>query len=399
MTDPKPDNDEIDLASLVQPLWIERRMIILIGVIGALLGLLASQLTTKYVSEDILITSGVQSSVAGGLSKDGKVNKISGSNYKYFEEFLGNGLNLAIFLKADPQANPESAKVLSALSLSNEGLKKAIRPEFSLLDKDKKALGVTGNNEESVSMVGFRLKVETSEPSNGKPLVLLGEYVKDALLRLELENSINAQCIGNRSVVASLRIAQIKDEFQTNLELSRAKTLRGLNGKGEGVRQLLSIDKGGERYLSPQAQLNAVEITLSELRLAQVARQRELQQSALRLAYYCEAANSLLKPMQASALLKAFQQIQEAVFKDQDKLNPIVDQTFTEINLQRDTWSNNYLRSIRFISPPELSESKVRGLPLGAGLALGALLGGLIAVFFVFIRNWWKSHQAEITAA
>jgi len=398
-TDPKPDNDEIDLASLVQPLWIERKMIILIGVIGALLGLLASQQTTKYVSEDVLITSGVQTNVLGGISNDGKVNKISGSNYKYFEEFLGNGLNLATFLDVNSQVDPKSAKVLSALSLSNEGLKKAIRPEFSITDKDKKAFGVTSNNEESGTIIGFRLKVETSESSNGMPLVLLGDYVKDSLLRLELENAINAQCLQNRSVVGSLRIAQIKDEFQTNLELSRAKTLRGLSGRGDEVRQLLSIDKGGERFLSPQAQLNAVEIKLSELKLAQVTRERELQQSALRQAYYCEAVNSLLKPVQASAHLEAFQQIQEAVFKDQDKLNPIVDQTLTEINFQRDMWSNNYLRSIRFISPPELSESKVRGLPLGAGLALGALLGGLIAVFFVLMRNGWKSHQAEITAA
>jgi len=357
-------------------------MIILIGVIGALLGLLASQLTTKYVSEDLLITSGVQT-----------------SNYKYFEEFLGNGLNLATFLEVNSQVDPKSAKVLSALSLSNEGLKKTIRPEFSLTDKDKKAFGFTSNNVESGTIIGLRLKVETSELSNGMPLVLLGNYVKDSLLRLELENAINAQCLQNRSVVGSLRIAQIKDEFQTNLELSRAKTLRGLSGRGDEVRQLLSIDKGGERFLSPQAQLNAVEFKLSELKLAQVTRERELQQSALRQAYYCEAVNSLLKPVQASAHLEAFQQIQEAVFKDQDKLNPIVDQTLTEINFQRDMWSNNYLRSIRFISPPELSESKVRGLPLGAGLALGALLGGLIAVFFVFIRNWWKTYQAEITAA
>ena len=153
MTDPKTDNDEIDLASLVQPLWIERKMIILIGVIGALLGLLASQQTTKYVSEDILITSGVQL-----------------NNYKYFEEFLGNGSNLAKFLKVNPQVTPESAKVLSALSLNNEVLKKAIRPEFSLTDKDKKTFGVTTNNADLASLIGLRLKVETSEPSNGMPL-------------------------------------------------------------------------------------------------------------------------------------------------------------------------------------------------------------------------------------
>jgi uncharacterized protein involved in exopolysaccharide biosynthesis len=59
----------------------------------------------------------------------------------------------------------------------------------------------------------------------------------------------------------------------------------------------------------------------------------------------------------------------------------------------------NLLKDIRFVSPPETSEIKTRKLGRAAGLMPGILLGGFLGVLFVFIRNWWKSHQAEIIAA
>ena len=383
----KLSDDEIDFASLIRTLWLDRKTILVIGIIGCVLGLLGSQFSTKYVSEGILQT--------GSL--------ISASNYKIYEDALSNGTYLSDYLKSIDSQNStikrHAVQLLSDLSLSPIALKKSIQPEFYLNEKDKKTLGVSTKSDESGSMIGLKLKIETNEPTNGLPLALLGDYVKESLLRLELEKTVNTLCLANRSAERSLRIAQIQDEFQTKLELARAKTLRGLSGKGDEVRQLMSIEKGGERYLSPQAQLNAVEITLSELQLAQIRRERELKQSTLRKAYYCEAVNSLLKPLQASAQLEAFQQISDGIFKDQDNSSPAIEQTLAELYMQRISWGNGYLRSIRFVAAPEQSELKVRGLSYGTGGVLGALLGAMLAVLFVFMRNWWKSQQAAITAA
>jgi hypothetical protein len=158
------------------------------------------------------------------------------------------------------------------------------------------------------------------------------------------------------------------------------------------------LDKGGERYLSPQAQLNAVEITISELQLAQINRERELKASALKQAYYCEAVKILQKPENTDGVLAEMKTLQEAVFKDQDKTIPIVDQTANEFELQRETWANNATRGMRFVSSPEGSEVKSRKPGRGTGLLLGALLGGFLGIVFVFIRQWWLANKAEITA-
>ena len=377
-----PEADEIDLLQLIHTLWLQRKVIVQFALACALIGVLIGQLSTKYVSEGVLQTG-----------------QINASNYKRYESVLLTGSNLAKFLERNKQANKDTAELLDGLSLSAARLKDAIKPEFAFTDKDQKSLGVKSSASDGGAMIGLRLSFEHSEPTLGAPVLLLGDYVRDTLLRVDLEGSINSECLSNQTVAQSLRIAQIKDEFSTKQELARAKTLRGLNGKGGEVRQLVSLDKGGERFLSPQAQLNAVEITISELQLAQINRERDLKSSALRQAYYCETVKVLQKPGNTDVVLEEMKAIQDIVFKDQDKTVPIIEQTGSELNLQRLGWENTYLRGMRFVSSPEGSEVKSRKPGRATGLILGALLGSLLGIVFVFGRQCWQANKAEITAA
>jgi LPS O-antigen subunit length determinant protein (WzzB/FepE family) len=376
------EDDEIDLRQLFHTLWLQRKVIGQFVLACALIGILIAQMSTKYVSEGVLQTG-----------------QINASNYKRYESVLLTGANLEKFLALNKQANKETAELVTGLSLSAARLKDAIKPEFAFTDKDQKSLGVKSSASDGGAMIGLRLSFEHSEPSLGAPVLLLGDYVRDTLLRVDLEGAVNSECLSNQTVAQSLRIAQIKDEFSTKQELARAKTLRGLNGKGGEVRQLVSLDKGGERFLSPQAQLNAVEITISELQLAQINRERDLKSSALRQAYFCEAVKVLQKPVNTDVVLEDMKAIQDVVFKDQDKTVPIIEQTGSELNLQRLGWENTYLRGMRFVSSPEGSEVKTRKPGRATGLLLGALLGGLMGIVFVFIRQWWRANKAEITAA
>jgi LPS O-antigen subunit length determinant protein (WzzB/FepE family) len=376
------EDDEIDLRQLFHTLWLQRKVIGQFVLACALIGILIAQMSTKYVSEGVLQTG-----------------QINASNYKRYESVLLTGANLEKFLALNKQANKETAELVTGLSLSAARLKDAIKPEFAFTDKDQKLLGVKSSASDGGAMIGLRLSFEHSEPTLGAPVLLLGDYVRDTLLRVDLEGAVNSECLSNQTVAQSLRIAQIKDEFSTKQELARAKTLRGLNGKGGEVRQLVSLDKGGERFLSPQAQLNAVEITISELQLAQINRERDLKSSALRQAYFCEAVKVLQKPVNTDVVLEDMKAIQDVVFKDQDKTVPIIEQTGSELNLQRLGWENTYLRGMRFVSSPEGSEVKTRKPGRATGLLLGALLGGLMGIVFVFIRQWWRANKAEITAA
>jgi uncharacterized protein involved in exopolysaccharide biosynthesis len=247
-------------------------------------------------------------------------------------------------------------------------------------------------------MIGIRVKFEGNVPSLGAPIVVLGAYIRDTVLRLNVESGITENCLKNQAFAQSMRIEKIKGELAIKQEQARAKTLRSLKGSSAGgVSQLISIEKGGERFLSPQAQLNAVEITISELMLEQVTRDNEVNISEIRKAYYCKAMQTIDKPTNMGAVLAEMKVLQEGIFKDLDSSKPFVVQAANEFELERDGWDFGYLRGMRFISAPENSEIKVRKLGIAMGLLLGAMLGGLLGIIFAFARKWWQSHQSEIT--
>jgi len=399
--------DEIDLRQLLHTLWLQRTILVVLALASAALGLGVSELSTKYVSEAVLQLPQKKELLDPKLDLKKEpvealqVPIISAANYKRYESVLLTGANLAKFLQRNPQTSSASLALLEPLTLNPVGLREAIRPEFSFTDKDQKALGVKSAAIDPGAMVGLRLSIDSANPTQGAPLFLLADYVRDTILRVDMETAIYDGCLQSQTQAQTLRVEQLKDEFKFSQEERRAKTLRGLVSRSPGsqdTRQVVTVDKGSERFLSPAAQLNASEITMSELRLAQVNRERDRIASALKLAYYCDAANTLQKPVGAAALIDALKVQQAAVFKDKTKDGDIIDQTANEFELQRDNWGNNYLRGMRFVSSPEGSEVKTRKPGRALGLVLGALLGCLLGVVFVFGRQWWQTNKAQITA-
>jgi LPS O-antigen subunit length determinant protein (WzzB/FepE family) len=377
---PPPEDEEIDLLQLFHTLWLQRVVIASIATAGALFGGLAGQFSTKYVSEGVVLTGDV----------------INASSYKRYESILRNGSNLEKFLERSPQLNKDAASVILGVSESPSSMQELIKPEFVLTAKDQKLFGINNASENSGNMIGIRVKFEGNVPSLGAPIVVLGDYVRDAVLRLNVESGITENCLKNQAFAQSMRIEKIKGEFAIKQEQARAKTLRSLKSTG-GVSQLISIEKGGERFLSPQAQLNAVEITISELVLEQVTRDNDVNISEIRKAYYCKATQTLEKPINIGAVLAEMKILQGSIFKDLDSSKPFVVQVANEFELERDGWESGYLRGMRFISAPENAEVKVRKLGIAMGLLLGAMLGGLLGIIFAFARKWWQSHQSEIT--
>jgi hypothetical protein len=373
------------------------------ALVSAAVGLGMAQLSTKYVSEAVLqmpqkkeLSDSKKEQVEGM-----QVPIISAANYKRYESVLLTGANLAKFLQRNSQASPDSLTLLEPLTLNAAALREAIRPEFSFTDKDQKALGVKSAALDPGAMVGLRLSIDSANPTQGAPLLLLADYVRDSILLVDMETAIYDGCLQSQTQAQALRVEQLKDEFKFSQEERRAKTLRGLVSRSPGSqdnRQVVTVDKGSERFLSPAAQLNASEITMSELRLAQVNRERDRIASALKQAYYCDASNTLQKPVGAAALIDVLKVQQAAVFKDKTRDGDIIDQTANEFELQRNNWGNNYLRGMRFVSSPEGSEVKTRKPGRALGLLLGALLGVLLGVVFVFGRQWWQANKAQITS-
>lgn len=377
--------DEIDLRQLVRTLWQYRMLILGIALLGVLLGVLASLRSAAYKSESLFLTPGV-----------------SASNFKRYEAVLSNGPRLGQFLTMNGNSGSQDSKWIQELVDNPGAINTALKPEFAFTDTDQKIFGVKVSEDDPGAMIGIRIQYSHSDSPSGEPVELLAEYVRDTIIRVNMESTLLAGCTTHRSRAQELRNQQLQSEFDIRQQESRASTLRTLIARqpetnGADIRQLVSLDKGGERYLSPAAQLIAVEILIADMKLAEAGRERERIASALKGDYYCQAQQAMTGQITGRQILSQLSGIQLAVFQNQDKSTDIIEQTWNEIDIQRQNWNTNYLSNMRFVAPPQGSETKQRKTGLALGAILGGVLGGMLGLMLALILGWWRGEHNEVS--
>lgn len=365
---PPPHNvDEISLAELARPLWRRRLMISGLVGFGALLGLAGSLASERYVSKGYLTTN------------------ISIATYKRYEAAVSSGAQLAQFLREGGAENAVASTQLLELADESATLGKVIRLEASFTEKDVKTFG---RQDDQKSTLLFHLRHESRTPVGSAPLVLLGEFVRDVIIRIDMDEIIPRKCNDERSLEQTLRNSQIKNEFDIRQEEERAATLRKLAASHGNAQDhaIVMVDKDSKLFLSLPKQLAATEIQIANMRLADARREREHEASMLRRDYYCKAQQILQAHRRGRAFLAELDTIQQSIFEGKGR-SDIVEQTWNELELERRNWINTYLTIIRFIMPPDDARREYR-IGIIIGVALGASLGGVFGVLWALGMGW-----------
>lgn len=375
--------DEIDLRQVAHVIWQFRVSIMGACVIGALLGIALSWATTRYRSQGLFLTPGV---VVG--------------NYKPLESALANKTRLQQFLDlTGTQDSPSGQRLLDIID--NPGaLSLAVRPEFAFTDRDAKEFGV---RLDQAGIVGLQLAIEESTPSEQSPLRLLSEYVRDAKIMLDLEVNLARSCNENTTRAQELRNAQIADQFEVRQHEIRMQTLREIikanpQAAQEGSRQVVSLKDGEERFLPPVSQLIALEVAVTNLKIGENVRERDRVATAMRKAYYCQAREMMQQPTTGRSMLEKLPELQKAVTEGQTETGDIVEFVGNELAVQLDKWRSTYIDGMRFVTPPEGAETRVRKLGMRIGLILGCVVGGVVGLLLAFGRSWWRKNREIVVA-
>lgn len=379
-------DDEIDLRQLITVLWQQKALIAGIVIVGALLGVGSSLNSTRYVTEGLFLTPGVLA-----------------SDYKRYENVVSNGARLQQYLQHTDQARTSEGQLIFKLGDDHDRLAETLKPEFAFTERDSKTYGVKVNGDDSGALIGVRMRFSDTNPTGGTPIVLLAEYVRDSVIRVDMEGITLNQCNLFRSREQELRNTQIQSEFAIRQEQDRAANLRAIVDRTPAAgtidsRQIVSLDKGNERFLSPAAQLIASEIQIADMKLAEVGHERDRIASALKRDYYCQAQQAAQRPITGRAFLEELKNIHATVFQKQDKSIDIVEQTWNELDVERANWTNTYLQGMRFVASPEGTERKQRKPGLALGLVLGGMLGGMFGVMLALVRAWWRGNADQTTA-
>lgn len=193
----------------------------------------------------------------------------------------------------------------------------------------------------------------------------------------------------------------MQSDFVIRQETQRIADLREIIARHPDAgaaesRQIVSLEKGTERFLSPAAQLVAAEIQIADLKLAKAQRERERVASELKRKYYCDAEAALKQAVSGRKLLAELQNLQSAAFQGRDRAADIVEQTWNELDLERERWKNTYITGMRFVTPPEGTEMRERKPEVAPGVALGGLLGVIAGMMFVLGRAPWSDgHRRQ----
>lgn len=376
-------DDEINLTQLLHALWRYRWVVVVLGVLGVLAGAWTSLSSTNYVSQGLFLTPGL--SIAG---------------YKQYESALGSEPRLHQFLKLNALEGTHSAKLLEGVLKRPGALSDAVRPVFAITGKDAKVYDI---KTEDGGIVGIQLTLERGEKTEKAPVFALAEYLRSTMIELDFKDLMLNQCLDHQTKEQELRNEQIAADFSVRQQQSRADNLRTLIANTPGAsnidnRQVVSVENGGERFLSPTAQLVAAEIGISDMKIAEVARERNRVATALNKDFYCRAHDAQAEPMTGQNFFAAIKDIHAEVFKGQDLTKDIVEQTANALDIQRQSWTNKYLQRTRFVVSPEGAERRVRKPGLTMGVLVGGILGGLLGVMLALFLAWWHDNRDAVLA-
>jgi hypothetical protein len=309
--------------------------------------------------------------------------------YKRFNDVLANKTAMAIFVRQS-KASEAAKNELLELALTADPLRTSLTPVFRFSKADVKELGeAPRENAGEKPVLGARLSITNRDPKVAQESVnVLGAYVQQELLSYQLNENINQRVQLLTSDVPRFENEVINERFtitQIDEKIQGLKRIAATYPQTKDVetRQVITVDRGSERFLSPTTQLIAAEGEAMQSRQNLLKLERKLRQAALELGFLTKAQDVLRSGGTGSALAASLTSLANATLKEaaskEDYAKEVLNNTLMEI----DSAKERFERQTRFISAPSLP---VKPEPPGLLTYVlgGAMLLGLAAFSFLY---------------
>lgn len=378
----EPASDVVDVRWLVHSVWHHRRLTLLCALLGALVGLSISLISTKYFSQGLLLTPGV-----------------AVGDYKHYQAAIGNERLMRQFFDTRSSVDSEVRREMLRLLEVPGDLAEAIRPEFAYTDRDAKQYGVRFEN--PGDMVGINLRLP--QVGSGASVLVLAEYVRDVVIKVESREKMLSECIDQTSLEMKLRNEQIDRAFQISQQQAMVETLESILKNVPGAaaadsRQVVALEGGAERYLSPIAQLVGAQVRIEQLHAEERASSRNRIAAGHKRKFYCTASQVLDEPISGRDFIGRLQSIQNQLFETVDMTAEINEQVSNSLTLFREQLDATYISQMRFVASPEGSIVRERKPGRLLGLIGGAMLGLLFGVVVSLWLTWWRHNREAVIA-
>jgi hypothetical protein len=262
-------------------------------------------------------------------------------------------------------------------------------------DKDK-------DKEFGTVYLGLELKIPGASPEIAQlRSQLFAEYFVDSILYVDLTTWMDSAVLSRETDSYNNKFETIKitrdiDETERRLAGLRTLVKRYPDAARMDIRQVLSIDKGSERFLSPVAQIIAAESSIVDGKIKLASLLRKQKQIDMAYAFYQQVIGAKATTNSGRELLKRVLVLKDGSVKNMAASDEVETEVVNEISHEVESRRVNYATNFKFISGPTLPEAKIKKSALLVALAAGA--GGMFSmVILAFLISWWRKNRRFIT--
>lgn len=330
---------------------------------------------------------------------DPKANVIELASYKRVSATYNSAAQLGAYLDAAGLSSSPGAVRLLAQAASPSFWEKVAAPVLPFSRRDQKEFGDI-KDASATNLLGLELTADARTESVAQDMVnLLAGYYINAVVRERMRAWTLAGKVDAQSQEKGVRADILRAELDIELFGRRADDMKAILARYPDAarmdsRQVVSVNpaEGGERYLSPIAQLVGAESAISQRREMIRRWQRELQQKTFLARFYVDADALLDREVDVTRLLAELRALAASTFGHKDSAQEWNQEAALRVNGALDNFE--VMRS-QFGVRNGIRISGVAGRnPIrlaGIGMAVGIVLLGMLA----FLRAAIQTKRGE----
>jgi LPS O-antigen subunit length determinant protein (WzzB/FepE family) len=400
--------DEIDLRSIFAILW-KRRKLIIFGTLGATLLSIGISLFLPrvYRSEAFYQLGNPTKKIVENEKSTTKKTAPIGVPvllYKSSSTQFFNPNRFQLIASQDKFFKEEDLREIAANFKTAEDINKWVKPMYAFAKEDAREFAQL-SQDESNSVIGLNLAYEADSPENAAGYVIFfGNYIRDCLLYVTLYNYIMHEYNTTVSAMNQNENSIIGLQFELLQNTNKMKDIKAfISNYPESAkidnRQLVSVQDGGSRFLSPVTQLVGIESTLADLRRSLAGLQRDREKLTVRADYFSRCFSELAKIGEnGESLLLLLKSIKDELFKNKDLSKDEVKEVFNNLSIDLQKFDLNFFITSRFISGPTLPTAHIKPRK-SLIVVMSCFISFFILVISAVILHWWQKNKKAIISA
>ncbi|MCU0768747.1 MAG: hypothetical protein MUD07_04925 [Burkholderiaceae bacterium] len=322
------------------------------------------------------------------------------ADLKRFRSEFGSADVLEAFLREAAPKDSEGAQLLQARALDPRFWEMSLKPLFPITRRDAKEVFESTKDREPASILGLDLEIAGGNPAAARGAVLLlGEYLTQNFLLTSLQN-----WVAERQAAGTAELLKVENQvLQTRYTITQSKQRVGElmalqtrypESQRMEARQVVSADAASARYLSPIAQVVALESSVAESNESLRRMERRASQLKLESEFFTRAAADAKSTRLGWTLLERLLEMKREVFANKELADDAVREISNRFDLELKGFRDQYTIGFGFrsavLEPSRSTRSPARFAAMGA--AIGLLLGlGLVLAW-----AWWESDRLPL---